>query len=86
MDLQLRGKSVIVAIGTDRVAELDEIRAGQLGISYEEHVENTEQRIPLKRYGTPEEFAKMAVFLGSEANTYITGQSLLIDGGMVKAL
>ncbi|WP_221567985.1 SDR family oxidoreductase [Alkalihalobacillus sp. TS-13] len=73
-------------IGTDRVAELDDIRAGQLGIPYEEHVENTEKKIPLQRYGTPEEFARMVVFLGSGANTYVTGQSFLVDGGMVKAL
>ncbi|MGM7700405.1 SDR family oxidoreductase [Pseudalkalibacillus sp. Hm43] len=73
-------------IATDRVAELDEIRAGKLGIPLEEHVDNTAKKIPLQRYGTPEEFAKMVVFLGSGANTYITGQSLLVDGGMVKAL
>ncbi len=73
-------------IATDRVAELDEIRAGKLGIPYEEHVDNMAKKIPLQRYGTPEEFAKMVVFLGSGANTYITGQSLLIDGGMIKAL
>ncbi|WP_408009767.1 SDR family oxidoreductase [Pseudalkalibacillus sp. A8] len=73
-------------IDTDRVAELDEIRAGQLGVSFEEHVKNTEKTIPLQRYGTPEEFARMVVFLGSGANTYVTGQSFLVDGGMVKAL
>ncbi|WP_349409813.1 SDR family oxidoreductase [Pseudalkalibacillus sp. SCS-8] len=73
-------------IATDRLTQLDEIRSNQLGIAYEEHVQNTEQKIPLQRYGTPEEFAKMVVFLGSGANTYITGQSLLIDGGKVKAL
>jgi 3-oxoacyl-[acyl-carrier protein] reductase len=37
------------------------------------------------RYGEPEEFAKLTVFLGSPANTYLTGQSVLLDGGMVKA-
>ncbi len=45
-----------------------------------------EEQIPIGRYGEPEEFAKLAVFLCSAANTYMTGQSLLVDGGMVKAL
>lgn len=41
--------------------------------------------IPLGRYGRPEEYGRMAAFLCSEANTYLTGQTLLMDGGMVKA-
>ncbi|MCF6136399.1 SDR family oxidoreductase [Pseudalkalibacillus berkeleyi] len=73
-------------IATDRVAELDGIRANNMGTPYEEFVQYTEKKIPLQRYGTPEEFAKLVVFLGSGANTYITGQSILVDGGMVKAL
>jgi len=39
--------------------------------------------IPIGRYGTPDEYARMVVFLCSEANTYITGQTLLVDGGLV---
>jgi 3-oxoacyl-[acyl-carrier protein] reductase len=73
-------------IGTDRVGELDQIMAEKKGISRDEIKSDVESGIPLGRYGTPEEFAKMIVFLCSGANTYITGQSLLIDGGMVKAL
>ncbi|WP_284250992.1 SDR family oxidoreductase [Tetragenococcus osmophilus] len=38
------------------------------------------------RYGKPEEFAKVAAFLVSGANTYLTGQNLLVDGGKVKAI
>ncbi|MFC3526271.1 SDR family oxidoreductase [Marinococcus halophilus] len=41
---------------------------------------------PLGRYGTSEEYAKLMVYLCSEANTYITGQTILADGGFVKAL
>ncbi|MGZ4134293.1 MAG: SDR family oxidoreductase, partial [Tumebacillaceae bacterium] len=40
----------------------------------------------LGRYGTPEEFARIVTFLGSDANSYLTGQALLVDGGMVRAL
>lgn len=73
-------------IATDRVASLDQIRADQLGISVEELRAKTEASIPIGRYGEPEEFARMALFLGSFANTYVTGQSIVVDGGMVKAL
>jgi 3-oxoacyl-[acyl-carrier protein] reductase len=73
-------------IATDRVAELDEKRADKLGMSVEELKKESEQSIPMGRYGEPEEFAKSVVFLASGANTYLTGQSLVIDGGLVKAL
>ena len=73
-------------IATDRVAALDEKRADKLGMSVEELKSKTEQSIPIGRYGEPEEFARSVVFLASGANTYLTGQSLVIDGGLVKAL
>ncbi|UJL45554.1 SDR family oxidoreductase [Virgibacillus sp. NKC19-16] len=73
-------------IATDRVADLDQTRADKLDISYEELREQTESSIPIGRYGRPDEFAKMVVFLSSGANTYMTGQSFVVDGGLVKAL
>ena len=71
-------------IETARIQQLDQIRAAKAGISLEQVYENMVKTIPLGRYGTPEEFAKLAVFLCSEANTYITGQTVLVDGGMTK--
>lgn len=44
----------------------------------------TKDAIPLKRFGTPEEFAAVAAFLVSECASYITGQSLAVDGGWIK--
>lgn len=73
-------------IATDRSATLDERNAEARGVSAEEVREQMSARIPLGRYGTPEEFAKVAAFLVSPANGYVTGQSLLVDGGMVRAL
>lgn len=73
-------------IATDRVAHLDNVKAEKLNKSYEEVKAQSEQSIPLGRYGDPKEFANMVVYLCSGANTYVTGQSLLVDGGMVKAL
>jgi 3-oxoacyl-[acyl-carrier protein] reductase len=73
-------------IGTDRIIQLDRKRAEAQAIPFEQVQLEALKQIPLGRMGTPEEFGKAAVFLGSFANTYITGQSLLIDGGMVKSL
>ncbi len=38
------------------------------------------------RYGKPEEYGKLAAFLCAPSNTFITGQTVLVDGGMVKAI
>lgn len=73
-------------IATDRIHELNEIRADQQGMSLETFTKQAESKVPLQRYGQPSEFAKAVVFLASGANTYITGQSLLVDGGLIKAL
>ncbi|MDR7434188.1 MAG: 3-oxoacyl-ACP reductase family protein [Armatimonadota bacterium] len=40
------------------------------------------ERIPLRRFATPEEVARAAVFLASDRARYITGQTLVVDGGM----
>jgi 3-oxoacyl-[acyl-carrier protein] reductase len=72
-------------IQTDRIEQLDALRAQKTGQSVEQVRADTFKTIPLGRYGTPEEFAKLTVFLASPANTYITGQTILVDGGMVKA-
>lgn len=73
-------------IETERVESLDEKMATRKGVSVEELKANYDAGIPVGRSGSPEEFAKAVLFLGSFANTYITGQSLLVDGGYVKAL
>lgn len=41
------------------------------------------ENIPLKRYGSPEDVAKLALFLASGLSDYITGQVINVDGGMV---
>ena len=47
-------------------------------------VNEVKETIPMKRFGTPEEFAAAAVFLVSQRASYITGQSLAVDGGWIK--
>lgn len=73
-------------IETDRVKHLDKQRARTEHLSVEEVKARAEREIPLRRYGQPEEFASYAAFLLSEANTYMTGQTLVIDGGLTKSL
>ena len=73
-------------ISTERIKELFEGKAATQGISLEEVTKQAIDRIPAGRLGDPEEFARLAVFLGSPANSYITGQAILVDGGMVTAL
>jgi 3-oxoacyl-[acyl-carrier protein] reductase len=73
-------------IATDRVRHLDQFTAEKQGVDVETVELTMKAQIPLKRYGTPEEFANVAVFLLSDANTYMTGSSFLVDGGMIKSI
>jgi len=43
------------------------------------------EAIPLSKFGTPKDVAALCVFLASEEANYITGQTIVIDGGMVMA-
>ncbi len=70
---------------TERVVELMEHRARINGTTVEEEMSRQAKDSPLGRMGTPEEFAKAAVFLVSPAASYITGVMLTVDGGMYKA-
>ncbi|AWL89140.1 oxidoreductase [Streptomyces sp. TSRI0445] len=63
-------------IDTDRVRELDALS----GDAEAARTAN-EARIPLRRYGTPEEFGKTAAFLLSPAASYLTGLMVPVDGG-----
>jgi len=73
-------------IATDRVAFLDGLKAKKLGITPEEVAEQSRKTIPLGRYGEPEEFAKVVTFLVSDACTYMTGSTVVIDGGMIRSV
>jgi gluconate 5-dehydrogenase len=59
-------------------------KTSQNQVLYEDHewVEYLIERIPLKRPGMPSDLDGAVVFLASEASRYITGQTLLVDGGI----
>jgi 3-oxoacyl-[acyl-carrier protein] reductase len=45
--------------------------------------EKMKEAIPLSKFGTPEDVASVCIFLASEDSNYITGQTIVVDGGMV---
>jgi 3-oxoacyl-[acyl-carrier protein] reductase len=70
---------------TERLDHTDHANATRTGKTVEEVRAASVAAIPMGRLGTPAEFANMAVFLMSEAASYVTGQVILVDGGTVKS-
>jgi 3-oxoacyl-[acyl-carrier protein] reductase len=73
-------------IDTERARKLSQARAERLKRPVEEVLRELAAEVPLGRYGTPEETADLIVFLGSERASYVTGATIAVDGGLVRAI
>jgi 3-oxoacyl-[acyl-carrier protein] reductase len=71
---------------TERVVQLAEATAASSGRSSADVRAVWEAQIPMGRLGEPREFAALAAFLASERASYITAQSVAVDGGWIKGL
>ncbi|MEJ5308931.1 MAG: SDR family oxidoreductase [Anaerolineae bacterium] len=71
---------------TERVNEILRARMEQNTSSLEEEAAKITTEVPLRRMADPVEFARAATFLLSPAASYITGVTLLVDGGMARAV
>ncbi len=71
---------------TDRLKDLARSRSAASGKSEQEIFDAWASDAPLKRLGDPREVAETIVWLASERAAYITGQTVLVDGGMYKGL
>jgi NAD(P)-dependent dehydrogenase (short-subunit alcohol dehydrogenase family) len=78
--LELAGKRIRVNSVNPAMIETEMV--GKSGLITPEQYEADKQRYPLKRYGKPEEVAHAIIYLLSDASSWITGTSLVIDGGI----
>jgi 3-oxoacyl-[acyl-carrier protein] reductase len=60
--------------------------SGERGVTPEAILEEFSREIPMQRMGRPEEIAAMVVFLASHKTSYVTCQSILVDGGIARGL
>ncbi|MGH2757659.1 MAG: SDR family oxidoreductase [Actinomycetota bacterium] len=70
-------------IATERIEELDDLTAQRTGSSVEDVRDASEARVPLGRYGRPEEIADVIAFLASERASYMSGTTVVVDGGQL---
>ncbi|MBI3128021.1 MAG: SDR family oxidoreductase [Candidatus Tectomicrobia bacterium] len=73
-------------IRTDRVMETRTARAKREGVTVESLLQQTAAGIPLKRLGEPEEFGRVVAFLASPEGSYISGTTVVVDGGRIRGL
>jgi 3-oxoacyl-[acyl-carrier protein] reductase len=71
---------------TERLQELAGVRALAAGTTPQAICENWAVEIPVKRLADPKEIADVIVWLASERASYITGQTILVDGGIYRGL
>ena len=71
---------------TERRRQRLETKARERGLSLADALREDAADVPLGRLGEPGEVAAVAVFLASARSSYVTGQSVLVDGGLVRSV
>ena len=71
---------------TERLDELAEAIASREGIQPGDVYGRWDEQVPMGRVGEPREFAALAAFLASERASYVTAQSIAVDGGWIRSL
>jgi len=74
------------SFNTERLKSLHQKQAEQNGVGLEDWRQQAADKIPMKRFGRPEEYGYLAAFLASEYAAYITGTTIPIDGGALKSI
>ena len=71
---------------TDRMMHIFETRSNETGANVEDLLQAHSVTIPVGRLGRPEELGDLVTFLTSDKNTYTTGATILVDGGVVRSV
>ena len=74
------------SISSERMLSNVTSRAKELGITLDEALANRAKETAVGRVGKPEELANLVAFLASDKSTYITGTTILVDGGLVRSV
>ena len=74
------------SIDTDRLRDTVRAQAEVAGIPFEQRWVERGLTVPWGRFGEPNEFGRAGAFLLSEAASYITGQTMVVDGGAMNTV
>ncbi len=74
------------ATETGRLSAIFENKAKKTGLSVDQVIAHEKSIIPMRRFGTPQEFANVVGFLSSPAGAYINGVNIPVDGGRTTCL
>jgi 3-oxoacyl-[acyl-carrier protein] reductase len=73
-------------IMTDRLIAIQTARAKSLGVAVEEQLKRFSETIPVRRMGEPNEIGDLCAYLCSSQAGYLTGQSIVVDGGVNRSI